>query len=104
VIKGVVLLGAVALAAAPTAPARSLDPAPPEDPGVTGIPHCTVPALRGVQLAVAKRRVASARCTVSAVMRKRSTVAKGRVTSVVPRAGSVLAEGTGVLLIVSSGR
>ena len=98
-----VLLGAVALAIAPTAPAKMLDPGPPEDPGVVGIPHCTVPAVRGLQLAVAKRRVLGARCSVSAVMRKRSSVRKGRVTSVVPRAGTVLAEGTGVVLIVSSG-
>ena len=103
-IKAVALLGAVALAAAPTAPARALDGGPPEDPGVTGIPHCTVPAVRGVQLAAAKRRVTSARCAISGVMRKRSSIAKGRVTSVVPRAGTVLAEGTGVLLFVSSGR
>jgi PASTA domain-containing protein len=102
VIKRGVLLGAVALAIAPSAPAQ-LDPAPPEDPGVTGIPHCTVPAVRGVQLAAAKRRVLGARCSVSAVMRKRSSVRKGRVASVVPRAGTVLAEGTGVILIVSSG-
>jgi PASTA domain-containing protein len=103
VIKRGVLLGAVALAIAPSAPAQMLDPAPPEDPGVTGIPHCTVPAVRGVQLAAAKRRVLGARCSVSAVMRKRSSVRKGRVASVVPRAGTVLAEGTGVILIVSSG-
>ena len=103
-IKALTLLGAVVLATAPAAPARGLDPGPPEDPGVTGIPHCTVPAVRGVQLAAAKRRVTGARCTVSGVVRKRSTVAKGRVTSVVPRAGTILAQGTGVLLLVSSGR
>jgi PASTA domain len=103
VIKAAALLGAVAAAAAPTAPAGSLGPGPPEDPGVTGIPHCTVPAVRGVQLASAKRRVIGARCTVTAVVRRHSTVRKGRVASVVPRAGTVLAEGTGVVLIVSSG-
>ena len=97
------LLGAVAAAAASTAPAWSLAPGPPEDPGVSAIPHCTVPAVRGVQLAAAKRRVIGARCTVSAVMRRHSSVRKGRIASVVPRAGTVLAEGTGVVLIVSSG-
>jgi hypothetical protein len=102
--KASVLLGAVALAAAPTAPALGLDPGPPEDSGVTGIRHCAVPAVRGVQLAVAKRRVVEARCRVGAVMRKRSAVRKGRVASVVPKVGTVLAEGTGVLLVVSSGR
>ena len=102
-IKLAVLLGAVAAATAPTAPAQMLDPGPPEDPGVAGIPHCTVPALRGVQLAAAKHRVLGARCTVSAVMRKHSSVRKGRVVSVVPRPGTVLADGTGVLLMVSSG-
>jgi hypothetical protein len=103
VIKAALLLGAVAAATAPTAPARMLTPGPPEDPGVTGVPHCIVPAVRGVQLAAAKRRIVGARCTVSTVMRKHSSVRKGRVASVVPRAGTVLAEGTGVVLIVSSG-
>ena len=103
-IKTSVLLGAVAFAAAPTAPALGLDPGPPEDPGVTGVPHCTVPAVRGVQLVAAKRRVQQAHCSVGTVMRKRSVVRKGRVTSVVPRPGTVLAGGTGVLLVVSSGR
>jgi hypothetical protein len=97
------LLGAVAAASAPTAMGLSLGPGPPEDPGVTGIPHCTVPAVRGVQLAAAKRRVLGARCTVSAVVSRHSSVRKGRVASVVPRAGTVLANGTGVVLIVSSG-
>jgi PASTA domain len=104
VIKASALLGAVALAAAPTAPGRILDPGPPEDPGVAGIVHCTVPAVRGVQLAEAKRRVVKGRCTVNAVMRKRSSIRKGRVASVVPTPGTVLAKGTGVLLVVSSGR
>jgi beta-lactam-binding protein with PASTA domain len=99
-----VLLGGVAMAAAPAAPAHTLDPSPPEDPGVVGVPHCTVPGVRGMQLATAKRRVTRARCTVTAVMRKHSSVRRGRVALVVPRAGTVLAEGTGVLLVVSSGR
>jgi beta-lactam-binding protein with PASTA domain len=99
-----VLVGVVAVAATPTALGTSLEPAPPEDPGVAGVPHCTVPAVRGVQLAAAKRRVLKARCTVSGVMRKRSSIAKGRVALVAPRAGTILAEGTGVLLVVSVGR
>ena len=102
-IKAALLLGAVAAATAPTAPAGSLGPGPPEDPGVTGIPHCTVPAVRAVPLATAKKRVLGARCTISAVTRRHSDVRKGRVVSVVPRAGTVLADGTGVVLIVSSG-
>lgn len=97
------LAGVVVVAATPTALATRLDP-PPEDPGVAGIPHCTVPAVRGVQLAAAKRRVLKARCTVSGVMRKRSSIAKGRIALVVPRAGTILAERTGVLLFVSAGR
>jgi hypothetical protein len=103
VIRAAALLGAVALAAAPTAPAGPA-PGPPEDPGVTGIVHCTVPAVRGLQFAEAKRRVLKARCSLSPVLRKRSSMRKGRVTSVIPRAGTILAEGTGVLLVVSSGR
>jgi PASTA domain len=103
VIKAAALLGAIAAVIAPTASPRMLDPGPPEDPGVAGLPHCTVPGVRGAQLAVAKRRVVSARCTVSAVMRRRSSVHKGRVVSVVPRAGTILADGTGVVLFVSAG-
>ena len=102
--KAAVFFGAVALAAAPAAPAHTLEPAPPEDPGVAGVPHCTVPVVRGAQLAVAKRRVSRARCTVSGVLRRSSSGRRGRVVMVVPRAGTVLAEGTGVLLVVSSGR
>ncbi len=102
-IKAAALLGAIAAVIAPTASPRMLDPGPPEDPGVAGLPHCTVPAVRGAQLAAAKRRVLSARCTVSAVMRRRSSVHKGRVVSVVPRVGTILADGTGVVLFVSAG-
>lgn len=102
-IKAAALLGAIAAVIAPAASPRMLDPGPPEDPGVAGLPHCTVPAVRGAQLAAAKRRVVSARCTVSAVMRRRSSVHKGRVVSVVPRVGTILADGTGVVLFVSAG-
>ena len=103
VIKEAALLGAVAAVIVPTASPRMLDPGPPEDPGIAGLPHCTVPGVRGIQLAAAKHRVLAARCSVSAVMRRRSSVHKGRVVSVVPRAGTVLAEGTGVVLFVSAG-
>jgi len=103
VTKLLVLVGVVAVAATPTAFGRSSDEAPPEDPGVTGSAHCTVPAVRGAQLADAKRRVLKARCGISGVMSKRSSTRKGRVVLVVPRAGTVLATGTGVLLVVSSG-
>jgi hypothetical protein len=101
--KAAVLLGAVVLAAAPTAVAM-LVPAPPEDPGVTGIPHCVVLAVRGLRLAAAKRRVLQGRCSVGEVMRRHSSMRRERVTVVVPRAGTVLAEETGVVLVVSSGR
>ena len=96
------LLGVAAAAAAPAAFAGGLGGGPPEDPGVTAIAHCTVPAVRGTRLAAAKKRVVNARCGVSGVMRKRSKTAPGRVVAVIPRAGTVLAEGTGVLLVVSS--
>jgi beta-lactam-binding protein with PASTA domain len=102
VTKLLVLVGVVAVAATPTAFGRSSDE-PPEDPGVTGIAHCTVPSVRGAQLADAKRRVLKARCGISGVMRKRSNTKKGRVVLVVPRAGTVLAQGTGVLIVVSAG-
>jgi hypothetical protein len=103
VTKRLVVIGVVAIAAAPAAFGRSSDEAPPEDPGVTAFAHCTVPRVRGTQLAEAKRRVLKARCGISGVMRAHSSTKKGRVALVVPRAGTVLAEGTGVLLVVSSG-
>jgi hypothetical protein len=102
VTRTLALLGVAAAAATPAAFAGGLDQGgPPEDPGVTAVAHCTVPAVRGARLAEAKRRVLKARCGVSGVMRKRSKTAQGRIVAVVPWAGTVLAEGTGVLLVVS---
>lgn len=102
-IRPLVLIGVVAVAATPSAFGRNSDEGPPDDPGWAGIAHCTVPSVRGAQLADAKRRVRKARCGISEVMRKHSSTKKGRVVLVVPKAGTVLAEGTGVLLVVSSG-
>jgi beta-lactam-binding protein with PASTA domain len=36
-------------------------------------------------------------------MRRRSSVHRGRVVSVLPRVGTILADGTGVVLFVSAG-
>jgi hypothetical protein len=96
-------LGALVLAATATA-AASADPEPPEDPGWTGVPHCTVPRVKGLPVAKAKTRLTSARCGVGFVVRQRSTVKKGAVIYPLPKAGSILAPQTAVDLYVSRGR
>jgi beta-lactam-binding protein with PASTA domain len=95
---GSVVLTATAVAAAAAAPE------PPQDPGWTGVPHCTVPQVKGVALAKAKTRLTNARCGVGFVVRQRSTVKKGAVIYPLPKAGSILAPQTAVDLYVSRGR
>jgi len=77
---------------------------PPPDPGWTGVPHCNVPAVHGLGVTAAKRKLISARCGVGYVTRRRSSAKKGRVIFVVPKEGSVLAPGTQVDLFVSRGK
>jgi hypothetical protein len=75
---------------------------PPEDPGWIGLPHCTVPSIEGMQMTVAKRMLRSARCgTYKQPLRIRSTAAVNSVITQVPAAGTDLAPGTKVLLIVA---
>jgi hypothetical protein len=95
---------AVAVVAASAAQAAGPTDESPPDPGFAGVPHCTVPAVRGVRLAIAKRKIAGARCVVGLVARKRSSVKRGRVISATPRAGTQLAAGSQVDLLVSRGR
>ncbi len=102
-IKVTAAAAAAVVAVSAAQAAGPADESPP-DPGFTGVPHCTVPAVRGVRLAIAKRRVVGARCAVGAIARKRSTVKRGRVISPTPRAGTQLAAGTQVDLLVSRGR
>jgi hypothetical protein len=100
---GTTMAAAAALA---VASAQAVEPAvgPPPDPGVAGIPHCNVPHVRKLPLAVAEKRLTKALCDVGVVTRKRSKVKRGRVVSAFPTAGSQLAAGTGVDLVVSLGR
>jgi PASTA domain len=92
---------AAAVAGALAVPAAQAG-APPEDPGWEGLPHCTVPDIQGVQMTVAKRVLKSALCgTYKKPMRKRSVAAPNTVLTAVPAAGTQLAPGTKVLLIVS---
>jgi len=98
-----VRIGLVVLAACAAAVA-SAAPEPPQDPGWVGVPHCTVPNVRGLPLAKAKTRMSGARCGVGIVFRQRSTVKKGAVIYPLPKAGSILAPQTEVDLYVSRGR
>lgn len=79
---------------------------PPPDPGWTGpaVEHCRVPSVRGVRLAIAKRKIRRARCGVGSVKHRRARMKKGRVLMTAPRAKTILAPGTKVLLVVSRGR
>ncbi len=89
------VLGALAVPAAQAG-------GPPEDPGWEGLPHCTVPDIQGMQMTVAKRVLKSALCgTYKKPMRKRSLAAPNSVLIEVPAAGTHLAPGTKILLIVA---
>jgi len=63
-----------------------------------------VPKVKGLPLAKAKTRLASARCGVGFVVRQRSSVKKGSVIYPLPKAGSTLAPQTSVDLYVSRGK
>ena len=95
---------AAAIVAAPADPAIAPGDDPPPDPGIAGVPHCTVPRVRGLQLRIAKRRLIGAKCEVGMITRKRSSTKKGGVISSTPAAGTLLALGTRVDLLVSKGR
>jgi hypothetical protein len=91
------LVGVGAAVAATSAQAGG----PPEDPGWDALPHCTVPSIQGKQLASARKTLRNSLCGVMAPIRKRSVAARNTVLVAVPQAGTVLAPGTKVLLIVS---
>src|SRR5262245_56139776 len=74
---------------------------PPPDPGWAAFPHCTVPSVEGTQLAAAQKSLRGARCGVMSPIRTRSTAARNTVLVAVPEAGTILAPGTKVLLIVA---
>lgn len=97
-LKWTAVLGACAAVAATSAQAGG----PPPDPGWAGIPHCTVPRIEGKQLAAARKALHSSLCGVMAPLRRLSkTAARDTVLTAVPQAGTQLAPGTQVLLIVA---
>jgi hypothetical protein len=96
-IKWTVVLGACAAVAATSAQAGG----PPADPGWAGIPHCTVPKIEGTLLTSAKTKLHGSLCGSLAPMRVASKAARNTVLTVIPQAGTQLAPGTKVLLIVA---
>jgi hypothetical protein len=75
---------------------------PPEDPGWELFPHCTVPQIEGTLLGSAKKELTGSLCGyLKSPIRTRSTAARNTVLVSVPEAGTILAPGTKVLLIVS---
>ena len=95
--KWMALVGAGAAVAATSAQAGG----PPPDPGWLGVPHCTVPHIEGKQLAAARKSLHGSLCGVMAPMRRRSVAARNTVLTALPQAGTILAPGTKVLLIVA---
>jgi beta-lactam-binding protein with PASTA domain len=95
--KWMAVVGAGAAVAAASAQAGG----PPADPGWLGVPHCTVPNIEGKQLAAARKSLHGSLCGVMAPMRRRSAAARNTVLTAVPEAGTILAPGTKVLLIVA---
>jgi hypothetical protein len=76
--------------------------APPADPGWELFPHCTVPQIEGTLLGSAKKELVGSLCGyINAPVRTRSAAARNTVLVSVPEAGTILAPGTKVLLIVS---
>ena len=68
-------------------------------------PTCTVPNVRTLRLAAAKRALVRAHCSLGRVTRAfTSTVQKGQVISQRPGPGAVRPEHAPVRLVVSSGR
>ena len=67
-------------------------------------PSCHVPKLAGASLALARTTISSHNCRIGKTTKKASTkVRKGRIISTSPGAGSTLAAGSAVNLVVSSG-
>jgi hypothetical protein len=93
------LVAVVAAVAATSAQAGTGDPG--TDIGWELFPHCTVPAIEGTQLAAARKALRGSLCGSMAPLRKRSAAARNTVLVSIPEAGTILAPGTKILLIVS---
>lgn len=67
-------------------------------------PPCVVPGVTRKSLATAKRRIRAAHCSAGRVTRRHSrSVRRGAVIRSTPKAGTQLASGAAVRLVVSSG-
>ena len=66
-------------------------------------PSCIVPVLAGLKLKDAKARIASAHCSLGAMMRKTSNRPSGTVLDQRPKGKMRLANGATVTLVVSNG-
>jgi hypothetical protein len=67
--------------------------------------RCVVPNVKGKPLATARTRIAVAHCRTGNVTKVKSrTVPKGKVVSQRPKAGTKLAAGSKVSLVISRGR
>jgi hypothetical protein len=95
--KWTAVLGACAAVAATSAQAGG----PPADPGWAGLPHCTVPKIEGTLLTSARTKLHGSLCGSLAPIRLASKAARNTVLAVIPQAGTQLAPGTKVLLIVA---
>jgi hypothetical protein len=66
--------------------------------------HCTVPNVKGKELAAAKHAILAHHCTLGKITKATSTkVAKGKVISEKPPAGTHLKKGAKISLVVSRG-
>lgn len=79
--------------------------APPPPPSPTPLPavSCHVPAVKGKQLAIARRRIKKAHCAVGAIHHARSKKKRGLVIAQRPPAGRTLPKAARVNLVVSRG-
>jgi Tol biopolymer transport system component len=72
---------------------------PPPPPPPPSTPTCRVPGVVGLRLAIARQRIRRANCSVGRIRKKRSKRI-GRVLAQSPRAGTKLANGGRVNLVV----
>jgi Subtilase family/PASTA domain len=82
-------------------------PAPPPTPvanAASAAVSCHVPAVKGKQLAIARRRIKKAHCAVGAIHHARSKKKRGLVIAQRPPAGRTLPKAARVNLVVSRGR
>jgi glucose/arabinose dehydrogenase len=88
----------------PPVPPPPPPPVPPPPPPPATAPKCVVPRLIGRTLPRARRQIVHAHCSVGKVTRKTSPIRKkGRIIRQFPRAGTKLANGARINLVVGKG-